>query len=486
MSLSHVMSQKDFEHLYRLQVEELADYALFLIDVDGRILSWNAGVEAILQFSREDFVGKPVAEIFTPEDRAAGVPNKELQTAAEQGRAADVRWHLRKDGSRIFADGTMNAVRDEEGTLMGFSKIIRDATHRHRIDLALRESEAFARSIVESSPDCVKVLDLDGRIQLMNETGCRAMEIDDFAQYRNHPWVDFWSGPDREAAERALQTALNGRKATFEAYATSTKGNPKWWEVIVSPMLDAGGRPTRLLSISRDITERRQTQTLMQHSRDDLAEFAHVASHDLQAPLRTVRSYAQLLAKRFQGQLDEDADTFLAFILEGAQNMDDLIRGLLNYAEFGEKEERQRVAIPDIIAKVLATLKSLVDESGAKIVCGELPAIEANPTSIQQVFQNLISNALKYRSSAEPRIYIDAARKDGYWVFSVKDNGVGIASEFYDRVFLPFKRLHGHEIGGTGLGLAVCKRIVERDRGRIWVESKPGEGSTFFFTVHLS
>ncbi len=484
-AISALAPNGDFGRLYQLQVEELADYALFLMDTGGKITSWNRGVRTVLQYEREEFLGKQIADLFTPEDRAAGAARAEMQTAFREGRSSDFRWHVRRDGSRVFVDGFLYSVLDEGGRVVGYSKVMRDATARHHGESALRASEAFARSIVESSPDSIKVLDLDGRLQSMNQAGCREMEIEDFDQCRGRIWLDFWEGEDRTAASRALQAARAGRQTSFEAFCASSKGTPKWWEVLVAPILDGEGKPARLLSISRDITQRKEAAKVMQRSHEDLAGFAHVVSHDLQAPLRTMRSYAQLLSKRYKGQLDASADTYISFMLEGAQNMEELICGLLHYAEFGEEEERERIALNDIVDRVVTTLKTPVDESGASITCGPLPELQVNPTQVQQVFQNLISNALKYRSAAEPRVHIAAEHEDRSWVISVKDNGVGIAPEHFERIFLPLKRLHGSEIAGTGLGLAVCKRIVEKNGGRIWVESRPGEGSTFYFTLAI-
>jgi PAS domain S-box-containing protein len=309
-------SETALERLYRLQVEELQDYALFLIDTDGVIANWNSGVGTILQYTRSEFVGKPFAELFVPEDRKAHAPENEMLTAARYGKSADVRWHVRKDGTRVFVDGTLYAVR-ENNEVVGFTKIMRDATARHESEKALRRS------------------------------------------------------------------------------------------------------------------------------RDDLAEFAHVVAHDLQAPLRTMKSYAQLLAKRYRGQLDESADTFLAFMLEGANNMEALIAGLLNYSEFGGKGAAVLVSLGEVVEGVVAALRIPKEECGAQITWGELPVVEVNPTHLRQLFP----------------------------------------PEYQQQIFLPLRRLHGHEIPGSGLGLAVCKRIVEIYEGRIWVHSIPGEGSTFYFTL---
>lgn len=480
-----VGSNPDFERLYRLQVEELKTYALFLIDLNGVITSWNAGVEAILQYPREDFVGKYVAELFTPEDRAVKMPERELQKAAETGTASDVRWHVRKDGTRVFVDGVMTSVRDEGGRLIGYSKVMRDATAAHEAEQALRESDAFTRNLVEIVPICIKVLDLAGRTQMMNRASREELEIDDAAAYHDRLWIDLWEGEARTEAARVVETARSGKEATLEASRHTAKGTQHWLDATVMPIRDSAGKPFRLLVVTRDITDHRNAESLMKRSMDDLAEFAHVASHDLQAPLRTMRSYAQLLARRYQGKLDADADTFLTFMLDAAENMEQLIRGLLNYAEIAGEEERRRVAVSDAVQKATSGMKSLIEETAADIRVGDLPEVEGNPIQIQQVFQNLIGNALKYRGPAQPRIEIDSARDAAHWIFSVKDNGIGIAPEYHERIFQPLIRLHGTEIAGSGLGLAVCKRLVERNGGRIWLKSSPGVGSTFFFTIPI-
>jgi light-regulated signal transduction histidine kinase (bacteriophytochrome) len=170
-------------------------------------------------------------------------------------------------------------------------------------------------------------------------------------------------------------------------------------------------------------------------------------------------------------------------MVQAAQNMEALIAGLLHYSKFGEKQDRELVPLNVLVQNVMLALRAPIEETGAQVVCGELPEVEANPTQLQQLFQNLIDNALKYRGANRPQIEINAERQENFWLISVADNGIGIPAEYLDGVFLPMKRLHGHEISGTGLGLAVCKRIVETYEGRIWVESTVGGGSTFYFTL---
>lgn len=378
--LPQPMSERKYEDLYRILVRELEEYAIFLMDVDGTILTWNAGVRVILGYPEDEFVGRNVAMIFTPEDRATGESKKELQRAAENGYSPDERWHVRRDGERIFVDGVVRGLRDETGALTGFSKIMRDATRR-------KHAEAERDRLIEA----------------------------------------------QGSAREQLQAAHDDLK----------------------------------------------------RSNEDLQDFAYVISHDLQAPIRTMKSYSQLLSQRYKSKLDNDAGEFLGYITEGADRMTALINGLLKYAQATNLEAAPLNAVSSdaVLRGALVNLQPAITESGAEIVHDELPVVEADPLQLMQVFQNLIGNALKYRSAETPRVTVSASDMGGEWIFAVRDNGIGFDPKYAARVFGLFKRLHGNQHPGMGIGLSICKKIVERNGGRIWVESAEGSGSTFYFSV---
>jgi len=244
-------------------------------------------------------------------------------------------------------------------------------------------------------------------------------------------------------------------------------------------------------AVAQGIERRRAELSLQSHaqelarSNEELQQFAYVASHDLQEPLRMVASYTQLLARRYKGKLDSDADEFIGYAVDGVNRMQRLIQDLLAYSRVGTRgHEFKPIDAGQALGKALANLKTSVDETGATLVQGKLPPVMADETQLIQLFQNLVGNALKFHGQAPPRVLVEAEREGPMWRFSVEDNGIGIEPQYYERIFIIFQRLHGkEEYAGTGIGLAICKKIVERHGGRIGLDSQPGQGTTFWFTL---
>jgi light-regulated signal transduction histidine kinase (bacteriophytochrome) len=255
---------------------------------------------------------------------------------------------------------------------------------------------------------------------------------------------------------------------------------------------DEDGKGIELVGFARDISARREAERALARYADELArsnaelqQFAYIASHDLQEPLRKVKSFTQLLAEHYGGQLDEKADKYINYIVDGASRMQTLITDLLTYSRVSTKGNPfEPTSCDDVLDRAIDNLEFSIKETSATIVRDPLPTVMADAVQLVQLFQNLIGNAIKFHGETVPRINISAQRQNAEWVFSVKDNGIGFDPQHAERIFAIFQRLHARdEYPGTGIGLAVCKRIIERHGGRIWAESAPGQGSTFRFTL---
>jgi PAS domain S-box-containing protein len=475
------------EERFRLLVEGVQDYAIFRLDPQGNVMSWNAGAERIKGYQAEEIIGQNCSRFYLEKDVNQGRPQEALQVAAAAGRFETEHWRVRKDGSKFFANTIITAARSSSGNLLGFSEISRDITER-------KENEARYRGLLEAAPDAMVVVDQQGEIVLLN------FQAEKQFQYRRDQLVGrqvkviipegfaerLIADSNRTAADALAQQIGTG----IELYGRRKDGSEFPIEIMLSPLESTEG--ILVTAAIRNIAERKnseahllKTMTELKRSNDELQQFAYIASHDLQEPLRMVASYTQLLAKRYGGRLDADADEFIAFAVDGCNRMQRLIQDLLAYSRAGTRGEAVcETSGESALDQALANLRATIRDSGAVITHDLLPAVTTDGTQLAQVFQNLVANAIKYRSAAVPHVHVSAANHDSEWIFSVRDNGIGIDSRYFERIFVLFQRLHRHEeFEGTGIGLAICKKTLERLGGRIWVESQPGQGSTFLFAL---
>jgi PAS domain S-box-containing protein len=483
------------EDKYRSLLEAAPD-GMVVVNPTGDMVLLNVQAERQFGYPPDALIGQKVKKII-PEGFAERLIADGTRTAAEAltqqiGTGLELIG-LRKDGSKFPIEIMLSPLESSEGILV--TAAIRNITERKRVEEALRENVERFRLIVSNVKDYANImLDTKGVVVSWNQgaeriKGYRAEEIigQHFSRFYTADAV--LNGlPDFE-----LQQAAKNGRFEGEGWRLRRDGSRFLASVVITALRDEGGPLRGFGKITRDITERRKseehlmrTMTELKRSNDELEQFAYVASHDLQEPLRMVASYTQLLAQRYKGRLDSDADEFIAYAVDGCNRMQRLITDLLSYSRSGENiETLHPISVETALEVALANLRITIEESGAIVVHDALPVIMTDNTQLVQVFQNLVGNAIKYRSAEVPHVKV-SAKKNGNseWIFSVSDNGLGIEPQYFERIFVLFQRLHGrNEFEGTGIGLAMCKKIVDRLGGRIWVDSETGKGSTFFFAL---
>ena len=482
---------RESEESYRMLLHGIQDYAIFMMDPRGQILNWNAGAERIKGYIAEEIIGRNFSCFFPPEDIERGRPEEVLRTTAENGRHEEQGMRMRKDGSRFLASLTFTALRDPAGNLRGFSEFSHDLSES-------KESGAKYRGLLEAAPDAMVVVNHGGEIVLLNLQAEKQ-----FGYHRDELVGQRMKNIIPEGfAERLISDGLRSPEDALaqqigtgiELTGRRKDGSGFPIEIMLSPLESAEG--VLVTAAIRNITKRKKAEAnLLQkveelnRSNEELEQFAYIASHDLQEPLRMVASYTQLLSRRYKGQLDSDADEFIAFAVDGASRMQRLIQDLLAYSRTGTNAKHLfETSSEEALQQALVNLRGAIEESHAVVTHDPLPTVLADEMQLVQLFQNLVGNAVKYQNPGIPRIHISAARNGGNkWRFSIKDNGLGIDSQYFDRIFGMFQRLHKREeFAGTGVGLAICKKIVERHGGSISVESQPGHGSTFHFALEGS
>jgi PAS domain S-box-containing protein len=358
--LTRDLDSDAYRSLYELAFVSNEDHAIVFLDPDGRITSWNRGAERITGYRAEETVGRPMADLFLPEDITLGVPERELNKAEAEGSAENERWQPRKDGTRYWASGVVTCIRNKQGRKLGFLKILRDRTVA------------------------------------------------------------------------------------------------------------------------------KQTEERINRTNAEITQFTHVASHELKESLRTIRLHLELLKSRYGSGLDDNGRQCIGQASDSARQLQHLIDGILQFSQEGD--ERDQAAPSDLASifdTVVGDLKTVIEAKRATVTRQSMPTLKVNAVQISEVFLNLLTNALKFnRANVPPVILVDARPTETEWVFSVRDNGIGIAPHAEDRVFEAFRAHRSrNELSGTGLGLALANKLIQRHGGRMWFESYPGEGSTFYFTL---
>ncbi len=478
---------------------ESASDAIAITDPDGRSTYHNPAFIELFGYSAPDLaaVGGP-SVLYRDASVAASVFDAIFRAGSWQGEVE----MLSTQGviRQIFL--RTDAIQDATGEIIALLGVYRDITERKQAIDALAESEERFRTLADTAPVLIWLADPHGNYTFFNQTWLeftgRTME-----QEQGQGWMSQIHPDDFQHCLREYLNAVERSESFRLLYRLRRKdGEYRWLLNTGVPSKTPAGNLAGYIGSCIDISDRKKLEEelaerakQLEQSNAELEQFAYVASHDLQEPLRTIASYTQLLAKRYQGQLDEKADKYIHYIVDGAQRMQALIDDLLKYSRVStSRQEFQPVDCQEILEQAIGHLKVAIRQAGAEVsldpTCPRLPVVLGDATQLLQLFQNLISNAIKYRQpEVKPVVKIAAKpsqfkNSGGCWLFAVKDNGIGIDPQHRDRIFLIFQRLHTrNEYPGTGIGLAVCHKIVERHQGQIWVESQIGQGATFYFTL---
>lgn len=461
-------------------IVETVNDGIYVKDDDGRFTMVNNAYAELTGYDREELIGEHASLVVDETTIEQAKETKEEMANDDASNPTLEAMIQTADNHHVPTEGTFATIETPDGESEQVG-VVRDITERKEYQRKIEESEHRYRTLAENFPNGIVALfneDLQyvaAGGELIAEIGINREEAIGESVYERYPDEII------EQIEPYFQAALKGEENSFEVeyYDRNLQAH-------TLPINSTGENRTGMLVV-QDVTERREYQRKLEESNERLEQFAYAASHDLQEPLRMVTSYLQLLEKRYTDDLDEDAQEFIEFAVDGAERMRNMIEGLLQYSRVETQGDPfEQVDLNTIIEDVREDLQFQILESNADITTESLPVVEGDYSQLRQLFQNFLENAIAYSGDKPPQIHISAEQKGRVYEIAVHDHGIGIEPEQQERIFEVFQRLHTHnEHEGTGIGLALCERIVERHGGKIWVESEPDEGSTFLFTLPL-
>jgi PAS domain S-box-containing protein len=425
-------------------------------------------------------------QFYAPE--ALPIIEKAVAEGIANGKAYDLELPMiTKNGRPIWVRDLGYFIMDD-GKAVKVEGVMQDITERRKLALKMKQlSQA-----VEQSPVTIVITNTDGNIEYVNQKFVETTGYTVEEAIGKNPRILKSDDKSPEDYRQLWETLIAGNEWRGEFHNVKKNGQKYWEAATITPILNSNGVTTNFLAVKEDITQRKEAEEVLKkyavelkNSNSDLENFAYIAGHDLHEPLRMVSSFLKLLEKKLAGQLDDTTKKYIYFAVDGADRMKKLIDALLQYSRVGaNKEKFTSIDLNEVLTYNLLLLKKNINSSKATIHVKPLPVITANTTLINELFFNLINNAIKYRGEKLPEIEVGCNNEKDQFVFYVKDNGIGINPQNFDRIFIIFQRLHAREeYSGTGIGLSLCKKIVETHKGKIWVESEPGNGSTFFFSI---
>ena len=500
------------EERWRIMIEGVKEYSIFMLDTKGYILTWNDGGKNIKGYTSFEIIGKHFSTFYTSEDLENKKPENELKIAIATGKYEEEGWRVRKNGSLFWANVVITTLYNEYNEHIGFSKVTKDLSDKKQEEESLRQSEERYRLLVGQVKDYgIFMLDEKGRIISWNE-GARKMKGYQPEEILGKYFSIFYPEEDKlnHRPDQELKIARQCGKYEEEGWRVRKDGTMFWANVVITAIYNDLGIFLGYVKVTRDLSERRdaemalkenearykklveqlkETNESLAHANKELEDFTSIVSHDLQEPVRTIKSFLVLITKKLS-EKELNVEELKAYIHKGVNatnRMRSLIQNLLQFAQLGKDEVAiEEIAVKDLVAEVLQNLKTIIDGSGAIITFAtDIEIIKADRIQLMQLIENLVTNALKFVEGRAPEIKINCKNGIEMISFSVEDNGIGIASESQQRIFEIFRREPtAKKFPGTGIGLSICKKIVDRHKGKIWIESQIGKGTTFYFTLH--
>lgn len=489
-SQGNVQFLKDCYKTYK-DITDTVLEGLWMVDENGYTTYVNKQLIDMLGYTQDELINK---QFFNFIDNKFQDNAKELFERRKQGlKDRYDSCFIKKDGSILWVIISATPIFDDKGKFVGAIGLFTDITE-HKIVLdKLIESEEYYRTIVEFSNDMIWTLDTEGKFTFINRRSEKTSGYN-LEELKGKSFCPLIVKEDLQKVNDAFHRVLNGQYQEYDVTFINKYGKKISLSVNTAPIYSKG-KIVGTVSFGRDVTQQKKmeqktmkiTEELI-HSNNELEQFAYITSHDLQEPLRSISSFTELLAHRYKDKLDPEADEFINYIINGTKRMQQMINDLLILSRINTKgKEFVPTNIKDVINKALENLHSLVDRNQAVITVDNMPIASIDETQFTQLFQNLIDNAIKFRNKdVIPQIHISAREEGDKWILSVKDNGIGIDPDNFRKLFVIFQRLHSkEEYPGTGIGLVICKKIIERHNGKIWIESRLGEGSTFYFSIPI-
>ena len=485
-------NQRESSDIFRVLVEQVKDYAIFLLDKEGYVRSWNEGARRIKGYEASEIIGKHFSSFYPQQDKDNEKPQFELRMAQDMGRYEEEGWRVRKDGSRFWANAVITPLRGRNGELTGYAKVTRDLTQRkiqeENIQKLLDNEERFRLLVDQVKDYAIFLLDPKGNIVSWNQ-GARLVKGYTADEIIGKHFSVFYTPDDLSRGHPAweLSVAIRDGRYEEEGWRVKKDGSRFWANVVITALWDKRGNLTGFAKVTRDLTQRKREADALRQKTDDLEAFAHTLSHDLRAPLRSISSFSQLMTMQAGELSAEEMNAYAKRIFSAAQSMDGLINDVLKLSHLSlAPAHHEKVSVERILQQTVELLQSDIEATNAAVeIKRPMPVVKANPTLLLQIFSNLISNAIKFsHKDHAPRIQIYTVKKDAECDIHVKDNGVGIPKEFHSSIFNAFDRGSAEpDTAGSGIGLAIVKKAVERLGGRITVHSEKGQGSDFVLTL---